>query len=479
MTVPDQDRARRCNRKLLVSVFNPQEAREAVLGGARIVDSEDPKSALGNIKPRQIMAVSDAVLHHLRNQDVQLSTNIGEDQLLFRRTEDGHAIQKSPYEIAGKAAQAALGVAVSMGTRVHPCNIVKVGLDGMELPVLHEVLAEVVATLNRTEHHSHSQVMSVLFAQDLGLWEQRKDNPLVVRELVALREFSPVAGGATPAGSIDLLDYWQHLVGADGTPLFQHEPTLAELRDEHVLPGYADTTQVRINDPFPHADFGLTNARRTDREAIRKMVDVTADAGADGIMIDTSILFKVARVGLVDMTEPAEPAEPTEQPGTEQPTIVDFNRFDITGTGAEALTRTGILPVDDIRFFVDYCHYRGIEANLAGSVQSYQAQQIWRLVEKIDQLSTRGGASAVAVDPARRSTGEESVASRRDQVMKRELVAGLAPPEQGGYVWLPTKMKDVDGVDDAVHRLRKTFPDITTVYWADRFGNLEPYQAES
>lgn len=34
------------NRKLLVSVFNAQEAREAVLGGARIVDSEDPKCAL-------------------------------------------------------------------------------------------------------------------------------------------------------------------------------------------------------------------------------------------------------------------------------------------------------------------------------------------------------------------------------------------------------------------------------------------------
>jgi uncharacterized protein (UPF0264 family) len=73
---------RNFNRKLLVSVFDAQEAREAVLGGARIVDSEDPKSALGNIKPRQIMTVSDAVLDFKRDLEVQLSTNIGEDQLL-------------------------------------------------------------------------------------------------------------------------------------------------------------------------------------------------------------------------------------------------------------------------------------------------------------------------------------------------------------------------------------------------------------
>jgi len=72
------------NRKTLVSVFNPQEAREAVLGGARIIDSEDPRSALGNIKPFNIMQVSDAVLNYKRNEEVQLSTNIGEDQLLFK-----------------------------------------------------------------------------------------------------------------------------------------------------------------------------------------------------------------------------------------------------------------------------------------------------------------------------------------------------------------------------------------------------------
>lgn len=461
----DAGRDRGHNRKLLVSVFDPQEAREAVLGGARIVDSEDPRSALGNIKPQAIMDISDAVLNYSRDQEVQLSTNIGEDQLLFRRTDSGHAVEKSPYEIAGKAAQAALGVAVSMGTRVHPCNIIKVGLDGMHLPILKDVLTEVVRTLNRTEQFSHSQVMSVLFAQDLALWRERKGNPMVVRELVALREFSPTTADSPVEGTIDLLDYYRYLTGPDGGPLFPERPDLEQLIEAGVLPGWSDSTRVKLNEPFPHSKFGLTPAERTDREAIKKMVDATADAGADGIMLDTSILFKVARVGLVDTTEST---------GRDTASMVDFNRFDITGTGPDALVRTGILSVEEIRFFVDYCHYRGVEANLAGSLQSYQAQQLWRLVPQIDQVSTRGGASAILRDPSQPPSEEDPVASRRDQVMMRQLVRGLVPPEHGGYLWLPKKMRSVDGMDEAIARLQQSFPDLAPVFWADEYGQLEP-----
>ena len=142
------------NRKLLVSVYNAQEAREAVLGGARIIDSEDRRAPRQH-QPRRIMDVSDAVLDFNRDLDVQLSTNIGEDQLLFRRSQSGQAIEKSRDEIAGKAAQAALGVCLSMGTRVNPVNIVKVGVDGMEVDRIGQVLSEVVATLRRTEALSH------------------------------------------------------------------------------------------------------------------------------------------------------------------------------------------------------------------------------------------------------------------------------------------------------------------------------------
>ena len=142
----------------------PGRLARQFLGGARIVDSEDPKSALGNIKPRHIMAVSDAVLDFKRNcLEVQLSTNIGEDQLLFRRSPDGTSNRKVAVRDCRKSfPQAAIGVACSMGTRVHPCNLVKVGVDGMEIEKLKEVLSEVVLALQRTEEFSHCQVMSVL-----------------------------------------------------------------------------------------------------------------------------------------------------------------------------------------------------------------------------------------------------------------------------------------------------------------------------
>jgi hypothetical protein len=33
----------------------------------------------------------------------------------------------------------------------------------------------------------------------------------------------------------------------------------------------------------------------------------------------------------------------------------------------------------------------------------------------------------------------------------------------------------VEGVDKAVDRLRENFPDITSVFWADEYGQLEPF----
>ncbi|WP_344022524.1 (5-formylfuran-3-yl)methyl phosphate synthase [Streptomyces luteireticuli] len=442
-----------------MSVFSPQEAREAVLGGARIVDSEDPRSALGNIKPQQIMAISDAVLDYRRDLDVQLSTNIGEDQLLFRRSATGQAIEKTPYEIAGKASQAALGVALSMGTRVHPCNIVKVGLDGMPLDLLTQVLGECVLTLRRTEQFPHSQVMSVLFVQDLDLWRERRPVPAIRRALVELREYQPCEPGAAD-DVFDLADYAVGTLRApDGGPLFTDpgQVDLDSLIEKGALPAGATCTTVALNDLFPHARYGLTDdpaCRRTDRKVIANMVDATARAGANAIMLDTSILLKTARVGLVA----------TER----SPEMADFDSLDVDE--ATGLERKGILSLDDIRFFVDYCHYRGLGANLAGSMTSYQAQQLWRLVPGTDQMSTRGYASAVSEDPSH--PGETGADSRQDRVIVRDLVRGLVPPEQGGYLWLPEEMKPT--ATEAARALVGRWPGLVG-HWADQRGHLRPF----
>jgi uncharacterized protein (UPF0264 family) len=425
------------NRKLLCSVFNAQEAREAVLGGARIIDSEDPKSALGNIKPRKIMDVSNAVLDFHRDFEVQLSTNIGEDQLLFWRSDTGQAIEKSSYEISGKAAQASIGVACAMGTRVHPCNLVKVGVDGMYVGQVKEVLTEVVNTLRSTEAYSHSQVMSVLFAQNISLWRQRQTNNVVRNVLVGLRQFY----SSDPADPLSF-DLTQYAVGTlrdtNGAVLFSdsNQVSLGSLIKASVLPKGSNTPNVRVNELFAHSDYfpGLGRGDVTNRAVIKAMVDVTAAAGANAIMLDTSILSKVSNICLVDTS------------GSDE--MVDLNRF----CGQDGMVQSGILKLEDLRFFVDYCHYQGVEANLAGSIESYQAQQLWVLIPELDQISSRGSSSAVSVNPSNPS--DIGANTRQYRVIDRNLVQGLVAPEHGGVLNLPEKLRDLPEARNDIQRLR-------------------------
>jgi uncharacterized protein (UPF0264 family) len=462
----DRGPSRTRNRKLLVSVFNAQEAREAVLGGGRIIDSEDPKSALGNISPRHIMAVSDAVLDFDRDFDVQLSTNIGEDQLLFRRSQTGQAIEKSRYEIAGKAAQAALGVALSMGTRVHPVNYVKVGVDGMAVDKVHEVLSEVVSTLRRTESLSHGQVMSVLFAQNLLPWTERRTTDSVRRTLVELREFNPAE--SDEAGAFDIKPFAGTLRdSASGAVLFPDasQVSLATLIQRGVLPSGANGTFIKTNDLFEHRTYFpdiAAGATKTTEAVIKAMVDVTAEAGADAIMIDTSILSKVSNICLVD---------------TRGSDMVDINSLAVR----DGMAQQGILTLEELRFFVDYCHYRGVAANVAGSIDSYQAQQLWALIPNLDQASTRGSASGVDRDPSAGGVIGENTRQRR--VIRRHLVRGLAPPEHGGVLNLPEKLKTTPGAAERIEALvamlsesrkRNDEPPLET-FWVDPYGTPTPY----
>jgi uncharacterized protein (UPF0264 family) len=463
------------NRKLLVSVYNAQEAREAVLGGARIIDSEDPKSALGNISPRRIMDVSDAVLDFNRDLDVQLSTNIGEDQLLFRRSQSGQAIEKSRDEIAGKAAQAALGVCLSMGTRVNPVNIVKVGVDGMGVDRIGQVLSEVVATLRRTEALSHCQVMSVLFAQDRQLFQERRSNDAVRNQLVELREFNP-----SSKDEPDAFDITKYAVKTLRDPksdkvLFADasEVSLSALIEHGVLPPGSTGTFVRTNELFEHRKYfpkvADADAPRTSQSVIKAMVDVTAESGANAIMIDTSILLKVMNVGLID---------------TSGSDMIDINSLVVR----DGMARRGILTLEDLRFFVQYCHYRGVTANLAGSIESYQAQQVWALIPELDQASARGAASGIDIAPSPSNATSPSNApmpgadTRKRRVIKRSLVHGMAPPEHGGVLNLPVSLKTAPGATTRVrelidmlaeHRKIEGLPDLQA-FWVDPTGQQTP-----
>lgn len=424
------------NRKLLVSVYNAQEVREGILGGGRIIDSEDPKSALGNISPNRIMDISRAVLDYQRNQEVQLSTNIGEDQLIFRRSGSGRAIAKSTDEMAGKAAQAALGVAISMGNRVHPCSIVKVGLDGMASEQLSAVLAEVVKTLKRAPGMGEVQVMSVLFAQDLVEWDKRKKATKVRAELVGLREFSPVTRRTSADRDciFNLTECWDSLGLKDeqGKPLARSENPAQNLKvliKAGILPDDVTDDLVVLNELFPH--FGGDGReqgeerRKTNIADIKRMVDLSAEAGADAMMIDTSILSKVSNICLIDTS--SEPMAHLSPYLTKNDQV-----------------QKGILGLAELQFFVDYCHHKRIIPNLAGSLDSIQAQQLWALLPELDQLSTRSAASAVVLEPVGpgQASSAPSADTRKDRVIVRQLVAGLAPPEHGGVLNLPKALLD-------------------------------------
>jgi uncharacterized protein (UPF0264 family) len=418
------------------------------------------------------MDISDAVLASKRDLEVQLSTNIGEDQLLYRRSENGQAIQKSPYEIAGKASQAALGVANAMGVRVHPSNLIKVGVDGMPVELVSEVLTEVALTLKRTEEFSHCQMMGVLFGQNLQLWNERKSNEAVRRSLVELREFHP-SSRDTP-GAFDLSgDNGKWVIGtvrdSAGTILFQPGDTvdLYALHAKGVLPDDASSAWVSLNELFPHSTYYPTAAKgpRTNKGVIKLMVDAAAGAGATSMMIDTQIQTKVANICLVDTAS--------------SPEFVDLNQYDV-GTGG--LPTKGILTLDELRYYVEYAHFSGIEANVAGSLQSFQAQQLWVLIPELDQVSTRGGSSAVQIDPTTGGAGGED--TRQQRIIKRNLVTGLIPPEQGGTLNLPAALRahaaavaDVTRLIDMIGRKRveQGLPALRA-YWTDKFGALEAIQ---
>jgi uncharacterized protein (UPF0264 family) len=199
---------------------------------------------------------------------------------------------------------------------------------------------------------------------------------------------------------------------------------------------------------------------RTNKQVIKAMVDVTAEAGADSIMIDSRIQSKVARICVVD---------------TASKGMVDINRFD--HDDHKRLPRKGILSLDELKFFVEHCHYKGIEANVAGSVQSYQAQQLWVKIPELDQISTRGASSAVPIDP----TGAEGEDTRQHRVIKRSLVRGLAPPEHGGVLNLPADMENDKKAMVEIAKLRKMLEKerrsqglpALECYFVDRWGEVK------
>lgn len=448
------------NRKLLVSVFDENEVREAIRGGGRIIDFEDPRTALGCISPLSVSRLSRSVLNYKKDGLLQMSTNIGEEQYFYDVMENGIAKLKSEYEIKSKAAQCALGVAAAMDYKVHASNIIKVGVDRMPRHLIKSVLSEIVQTVEAQPLSNASTVMAVFFIQDIDEWNKRKSNPHVISELISLRKYSP--SNTSEEGSFDLRDY-AHSCLKDwaGNLIFKEDEsiTLEKLVRVDALPESANTTYVKLDELRPHSDFFPgTSSASTTREILKEMVDVTAESGAHSIMLDNRVQSKVSRICSVSTKNSNE--------------IVDVNEM----YGAvNDLKFHGVINLDDLRFFVDYCHSKNIEANLAGSVHSAHAQQLWLLIPELDQMANRDAASCI---PKAEWNNAHKIDNRQYRKIQASLVRGIVPPEQGGILNIRSTVLDsstshnlIKDLIDNINDLRSRFSLPTTNgYLVDQFG---------
>ena len=389
------------NQRLLISVFDAQEAREAILGGARVIDCEDPAGALGDISPRNVTIVADAVVGYKRDLEVQISTNIGENQLLFKRDDKGRAVQRFDNEIAGKASQAALGVAAAMGTDLHPVNIVKVGLDGMQRQIALETMEEVVKTIHGNHYFQRTEVVAVFFAQDLKVWNERKTNKIVIRDLLLLREYV-----VDSAGDVDI----DALFGNDPNTMAAIKQAIGSDANLFDADGKVKS-KVRLTELYNLVDLGYPEVAGEDYKMsyIYSAADLAAEAGCDGIMIDTRIHTKSAYMCCLDF----------ETAGDHHP--------------ESGLPRYGIYSLEDFGTYARYCHQIGIAFWASGSIQPYQAQAVWNLDDGdsrgiVDAMAVRSGASGPPRVVPRPGAAGALIDNRGSRKIYRDLVAKYRAP---------------------------------------------------
>jgi uncharacterized protein (UPF0264 family) len=399
------------NQRLLISVYDAQEAREAILGGARVIDCEDPAGALGDISPRRIMTIAEGVVQYKRDLEVQISTNIGENQLLFKRDGLGRAIQRHNDEIAGKASQAAMGVAAAMGTAIHPVNIVKVGLDGMPREIALETLAEVTQTVRRSDLLNLSEVVGVFFAQDMAAWNARKTSKFVIRDMLLVREYVVDANG-----DIDL----EVVFKGDDVSM---QALRDKLKDDTELfdKNGKVLSKVRLTELYDLEQLGYKPVfgERFEMSYLYSVADLVAEAGADGVMIDTRIHSKNAYICCLDYK-----------------TEGDVNSI-------SGLPRKGIYKLEEFANYGRYCHEKGIMFWASGSIQPYQAQAVWALTDDkdekkgifdgdakglVDAMAVRSGASGAVRRVARPGVPANLIDNRATRRIYRDLVENYRPP---------------------------------------------------
>jgi len=260
--------------RLAVSVFNAEEVRAAIGGGADIVDCEDPRAAIGMFEPRVITDIAYAV-RRASERPTPTSANIGIPQIL-KGSDVNRAAIRSRLEIEAKAAQVALGLAAAMDVGDARPNVLKFEVDGLWRDDVGPFVKAVKRAIRDSRQFQNHRLIASCLELDREQWEQGRGEERVVRQLVELGEFSFDA-----EGPIDL----DHYV-----------PDAEELRRTMVA-ARSSQSRIRLNEPSDPSALGLPESAN---ERLRFWVETLAGAGADGIMIDTPIQAKVSGISLMD-----------------------------------------------------------------------------------------------------------------------------------------------------------------------------------
>ena len=378
-------------RKLLVSLFNPEEVRAAVAGGADIIDCEDATAKVGMFKPRTIGDIAFAVSQNDPRRRLRISANIGFDLRLYQNGPSGRAVARSLEEVQAKAAQEALGIAAAMDTGEGRPNIVKCGIDGLPRDWITPVVEAVKSALSQSSRFRNHQVICGILETHRPAWEARRGDATVIKNLIAVGQFH-----FDPEGTIDIRDH------------------LTPEQAEALMRGVTDNPRATLVEPYDPERLDLP---ADARERLRMMVDLIRAGGADGVMIDTPVPAKMANISLVRLAD--NPDDP--------------ERLADTGT------KIGVFDVSMLRWFSEYCAYRFMETWLAGSINAEHAAALSK-IEHVDVVLNRGSSSEALqkLYPTLDAEGafEDMADARFSRRIRASNVAAMAatlvPRQQGG-----------------------------------------------
>lgn len=351
--------------KLLVSIFNPEEVRGATAGGADIIDCEDPRVVMGMYPPHTVTQIAHAVRQNEGSRRLPMSVNIGAELTLFQST----GAPRADYETQARAAQQALGMAAAMDVGDGRTNIIKFGVAGLHADKIPALVRAVKRAASEHPQYENHLVICGFAPFDWNEWNRRKTATNVVAELVRVGELRVHQGGSLRVG--DFITSPQEL---------------------QALRLNADD-KFDLSEPPPPAALGLPEDPMARMKAY---VDLVSDGGADGVMMDTPVQAKLARICLVKHQQ---------------------NDQDTSGGTRPALH--GIFYPEELQKFANYCAFRGMESWLAGSITPYHAQLLGKL-ENLDVVLCRGAASEPVPDPF---GGQASSSRLANRVTARRVAA--------------------------------------------------------